>query len=111
MAQRLDHSILFTAILIGIGLFSPVCGISYHDGGIHDVNTVIADVVLYNSFWDEPTTLNLLNGGTISSLYARQDSRINILGGSVSVHMTEVVSQYLAVAHHVFSVMITLMSS
>ena len=59
----------------------------FNDGGTHNVNYSIGDnVQVQNGASGMPTTLNLLNGGSIGGvrLVALEDSRINIYDGSVS---------------------------
>lgn len=55
--------------------------IIWNDGQVHDVDWVINDVVFVNnSPAGEPTTVNVLGGGSIS-IWASEDSRINFYGG------------------------------
>lgn len=64
-------------------------GTLYNDGGIHDIDWAYGDVIsVENSFWYEPTTVNLITNGIISQLYAHEDSQINIFDGKINSYLT-----------------------
>ena len=59
----------------------------FNDGGTHNIDYSIGDnVQVQNGASGMPTTVNVLNGGSIGGvrLMALEDSRVNISGGSVS---------------------------
>jgi len=63
---------------------------TFNDGQIHYVDYYIDDIVsVWNdTFFDDPTTVNLIDEGQFqSTLFAREDSKINILGGDL-FHIT-----------------------
>lgn len=61
----------------------------FDDGQEHDVDYEIDVVghqvyILNDSFWDDPTTVNLIEDGILRSVYTMDDSRLNILGGTAN---------------------------
>jgi len=57
---------------------------TFQDGAYHWLEYATYDnVYVYNNFWDEPTTVELVSGGRIGGyLYAYEDSRVIISGGT-----------------------------
>ena len=62
---------------------------TFQDGAYHWLEYATYDnVYVYNNFWDEPTTVELVSGGRIGGyLYAYEDSRVIISGGTIGGHL------------------------
>ena len=81
---------VFFGIVISAALFaSQTDGVTFNDGGVHDVNSSYPGEIvnIRNSFWDEPTTVNLLAGGFFGVVHVRQDSYLNVVGGDITVEV------------------------
>jgi hypothetical protein len=85
-----------TAILMAMSILIITAGqvfglAEFKDGGTHNINSTINDLVWVD--YGSPgvrTTVNLVAGGSVDSLYGDQDSRVNISGGNVSYNMIAV---------------------
>lgn len=57
----------------------------FDDGQTHIIDYQIADTVyVYNNFWNESTTINLVTGGVVTGrLYSYEDSLLNLSGGEL----------------------------
>jgi len=61
--------------------------IIFDDGGIHDLDSFVGSFIdVKNSFWDEPTTINLRQGFSCSYFHAYDDSLINLYDGRIITH-------------------------
>jgi len=74
---------LILTLLSSIG---NIYALSFNDGYVHDVNSVIDDYIHVQNdpFWDYPTTVNILDDGIVNNtITPYDDSILNIYGGTV----------------------------
>lgn len=82
--RRLKMKILFCIIISLIIFASPLkATISWNDGVTHTINSPINELIVVDYYnLGEGTTVEIVNGGSITYLDSYHNSRINIYGGS-----------------------------
>ncbi len=75
--------ILCVAATVIALLTSPGLSVTFQDGGHHQLNSTYDSVYVYNNFWDEPTTVELVPGGSVDTLWAYDNSNVTMSGGTI----------------------------
>ena len=72
-------------LAVWLMVFGGVCqALTISDGLTTDIDkTIYEDIIIYNNFWNEPTTVNLKAGGYITQSHVYDDSQLNILDGRI----------------------------
>ena len=61
--------------------------ITFRDGLTHDIGYAVKDYPRYvsvaSNIWNEPTTVNIIDGASMNALYSYENSRVTMSGGQV----------------------------
>lgn len=84
MKKSIWVTVVVLVVVLCIGSSDVLATITYDFGGEYDIDFVINDrVYVRNNASGEPTTVNLLLGGSVGDLHVWDTSQINIYGGTV----------------------------